>query len=89
MDASDYVLWRDTLGTSAMFFSGADGDGSGTIDGGDYGVWRANFGRSSGAAAGGGAGAEVTAVPEPGGIELFLMLPWWCGLSPRRIFDRR
>ena len=28
VDASDYVLWRDTLGTSATFFSGADGDGT-------------------------------------------------------------
>ena len=43
VDARDYVLWRDTPGTSATFFSGADGDGSGTIDGGDYGVWRAEL----------------------------------------------
>jgi hypothetical protein len=68
VDASDYVVWRDTLGTSATFFSGADGNGSGAIDAGDYGVWRANFGRPSG-----GAAAGVSAVPEPGGSVLFLM----------------
>jgi hypothetical protein len=45
VDAADYVLWRKTLNTSvAMPNSGADGDGSGVIDPGDYTVWRSNFG---------------------------------------------
>jgi hypothetical protein len=68
VDASDYVLWRDTLGSSATFFSGADGDGSGTIDAADYSVWRANFGRTSG-----GAGAIVNAVPEPSCMVLLVI----------------
>lgn len=47
VDAADYVLWRKTLGNSVEQFSGADGDGSGSIDLADLGVWRANFGATS------------------------------------------
>jgi hypothetical protein len=68
VDAGDYVVWRNTLGASAAFFSGADGDGSGVIDSGDYGVWRANFGRSNG-----GVGMGLSAVPEPSSVALVMM----------------
>jgi hypothetical protein len=68
VDASDYVLWRDTLGGSATFFSGADGDGSGVVDSSDYGVWRAHFGRSSG-----GAASSFGAVPEPTAMALVMI----------------
>jgi hypothetical protein len=68
VDASDYVLWRNTLGASASFFTGADGDGSGAIDSADYGVWRANFGRSRS-----GAASSISAVPEPMGLVLVIM----------------
>ena len=46
VDAADYTVWRDTLGQSAMPFSGADGDGSGVIDQPDYDVWKADFGNT-------------------------------------------
>jgi hypothetical protein len=47
VDAADYVLWRKALGTLGLpAYSGADGDGDGTIDQDDYGVWRANFGQT-------------------------------------------
>lgn len=46
VDAADYVLWRNSLGTSVPPFSGADGSGNGVVDQADYAVWRANFGRS-------------------------------------------
>jgi hypothetical protein len=46
VDARDYVVWRDTLGTTVTAFAGADGDGDGMVDQEDFGVWRANFGRS-------------------------------------------
>jgi hypothetical protein len=40
-------VWRKTLGTTGVpAFSGADGDGDGTIDQDDYGVWTANFGET-------------------------------------------
>lgn len=46
VDAADYVVWRNTLGTTVTNYSGADGDGSGVVDQGDYSVWRTHFGNS-------------------------------------------
>lgn len=45
VDAADFTLWRNTVGSSAAPGSGADGNGSGLVDQADYDVWRANFGR--------------------------------------------
>jgi hypothetical protein len=67
VDAADYTVWRDTLGsTSDLRANGDDTNGSmGKIDQADYVVWKANFGM------GGGAGAAATlsdlsmAIPEP------------------------
>ncbi|MFO0787979.1 MAG: PQQ-dependent sugar dehydrogenase [Pirellulales bacterium] len=64
VDAADYVLWRNTLGSTTSL--AADGDRNGTVDNADYDVWRANFGASvhtsiPGAAAG---------VPEPAAVAL-------------------
>jgi hypothetical protein len=66
VDAADYVIWRDTLGSPVTPSSGADGDGDGMIGSGDYDVWRAHFG----ATAGSGAAAVISSlsgnsVPEP------------------------
>jgi subtilisin-like proprotein convertase family protein len=44
VDASDYNLWRRTVGTNVTPFDGADGDGDGIVDSDDYGIWRSNFG---------------------------------------------
>ncbi len=51
--AADYVLWRKTMGSNVPIYDGADGNGSGQIDPGDYTVWTENFGEAalSGAAA--------------------------------------
>jgi hypothetical protein len=60
VDATDYVLWRKTLGQSTGAFSGADGNGDGLIDQADYDFWRERFGKfysERGSAAG-------SAVPE-------------------------
>jgi glucose/arabinose dehydrogenase len=46
VDAADYVVWRDTLGSMTQL--AADGDRSGTVDGGDYTLWRQNFGEIRG-----------------------------------------
>jgi hypothetical protein len=47
VDAADYVVWRKTLGSSGVpEYSGADGDGDGTVDDGDYAVWRVHFGQA-------------------------------------------
>ncbi len=44
VDAADYTVWRDNLGSTSNL--DADGDGSGTVDAADYTVWTSNFGDS-------------------------------------------
>jgi hypothetical protein len=45
VDAADYAVWRKTLGTTGIAaYSGADGDGDGSVAQEDYGVWRSHFG---------------------------------------------
>lgn len=45
VDAADYVVWRNTLGSTKDLR--ADGDGNGTVDPDDYEFWKANFGASA------------------------------------------
>jgi len=60
VDAADYVVWRNTLGSSVNLF--ADGDGSGMVDQGDYQLWKSQFGSTAGS----GAGLHNShSVPEP------------------------
>ena len=42
VDAADYTVYRDTLGSTSDLR--ADGNRNGVVDIGDYGVWRTNFG---------------------------------------------
>jgi hypothetical protein len=42
VDAADYALWRNTLGSTTDLQ--ADGDGNGTVDQNDYTYWRTQFG---------------------------------------------
>jgi hypothetical protein len=72
VDAADYTVWRDSLGS--MTNLAADGNGNGVIDAGDYDVWKMHFGQTAG---GGGAGGAA-GVPEPS-TGLFAILA--CGLS--------
>lgn len=67
VDAADYPLWRKTLGSVVIPFSGADGDGDGMIDNDDYDVWKAHFGQVAGS---GSAAAQSAVVPEPDAILL-------------------
>jgi T5SS/PEP-CTERM-associated repeat protein len=62
VDAADYTVWRDLLGSK--FDPRADGDTNGVINIADYNIWKANFGLHAGAGAGGAAVAAT--VPEPG-----------------------
>jgi hypothetical protein len=68
VDAADYVLWRETLGSTTLL--DADGNTNGVIDAGDYDVWRANFGTVFGA--GSGALQNAAQVPEPSSLGLVL-----------------
>ncbi len=62
VNAADYIVWRNTFGTTVTPYSGADGDGSGTIGNADYALWRANYGATSSALG----TLMPAAVPEPG-----------------------
>jgi hypothetical protein len=61
VDAADYTVWRDTLGSTTML--AADGSGNHVVDQADYGVWKMNFGQIAGGARSANVGAIV---PEPG-----------------------
>ena len=78
VDAADYAVWRDTLGSSTNLT--ADGDGSNTIDAGDRTVWQANFGATLGSGAN-----EAAAVPEPAPLVLLAL----GGLFATFVFVRR
>ncbi len=46
VDAADYTVWRDNLGTAVAPYASADGSGNGEVGPEDYGVWRSNYGRT-------------------------------------------
>jgi hypothetical protein len=60
VDAADYTIWRDTLGSTTDLRANGNNTGAsaGKIDQADYLVWKSNFGHSAGAGA-------AAAVPEP------------------------
>ncbi|MEX2091435.1 MAG: endo-1,4-beta-xylanase [Pirellulales bacterium] len=66
VDAVDYTIWRDTLGSTTDFR--ADGNGDRLIDEADYALWKSYFGTDYTA---GGQGA--TTVPEPASAILLLL----------------
>jgi hypothetical protein len=65
VDAADYTVWRDSLGSTTNLV--ADGDGNHVVDAADYNLWKSNFGSHSGS----GAGATA-AVPEPTALWMLL-----------------
>jgi len=58
VDATDYAIWRDSLGSMAQL--AADGNDNGVIDAGDYDIWRENFGATQP-----GVGSLSQTTPEP------------------------
>lgn len=75
VDGRDYVIWRDTLGSTTDLR--ADADGSLIISQADYIHWRNNFGTGLGAGSGAG-------VPEPSALVLMTF-----GLAGLASFKRR
>ena len=69
VNASDYVLWRNSLGSSLVRYAGADATGNGVVDQADYDLWRANFGTVS---TGLGASLGSSSVPETGTLTLMI-----------------
>ncbi len=78
VDAADYTVWRDTLGSGAML--AADANQNGVVDIEDYLVWADNYGAPITA---GGVGPDPVAVPEPAAAWL-VMLVVWVGFARRR-----
>lgn len=60
VDAADYTVWRDHLGSEVH--TEVDGDKSGVVDQGDFDIWHDDFGHHGG---GGALAAGNAAVPEP------------------------
>jgi hypothetical protein len=64
VDAADYVVWRDRLGSTTTLPNEVSGVTPGSVTNEDYTAWRARLGRTSGSGAAGVLGAAA-AVPEP------------------------
>jgi hypothetical protein len=69
VNAADYTVWRNMLGTDVKAGERADGNNSSQIDVGDYDVWKSNFGHVT---TGSGAGSGGSSVPEPASLGLIL-----------------
>jgi hypothetical protein len=69
VDAADYTVWRDTLGSTGTGLA-ADGNRDNTVTQLDYDIWKANFGDSAGGAA---SLAQHAPVPEPSTALLFVV----------------
>lgn len=66
VDAADYTIWRDALGSDHILAGHGDENGGSrnVVDNDDYTLWKANFGY------GGGGAVTTTAAPEPGSLGL-------------------
>ncbi len=78
VDAADYTIWRDTLGTVVTAGEGADGNGNGVVDPGDYDEWANNYGAGTPVA------AFAAAIPEPTTSLLLVVGVCLGGLRVRR-----
>ena len=74
VDAADYTLWRDTLGSTTDLT--ADGSGNGQVGMGDYRLCRTYYGRSGLSA--------YTPAPEPSSMTLLGSLSVTCSRLVRR-----
>ncbi len=64
VNAADYTIWRNTLGSTTDLRANGDNTGASVdkIDQADYAFWKVHFGQSSGSGAG---SVASSAVPEP------------------------
>jgi hypothetical protein len=71
VDAADYTIWRDTLGSTIDLRANGDNTGAsaGVIDHADYVIWKSNFGSHSGSGSSAGSNA---AVPEPATLQMLM-----------------
>ena len=76
VDAADYTIWRDTLGSFEDLRANGDdtGPSAGIIDDADYDFWKTNFGQAAGSGATSpAASATRSAIPEPASLLLMLV----------------
>jgi hypothetical protein len=78
VDMADYVLWRNSVGSTVTRYLEADGDGNGVVDLADYAIWRGGFGAN---ATGAGSSVGGAAVPEPS--TLMLLCALWLAPATR------
>jgi hypothetical protein len=67
VDAADYSIWRDNLGSNAPLLN--ETESVGVVDAADFEAWKANFGAVAELGSGG-----LSAVPEPGTLCLLLIV---------------
>jgi hypothetical protein len=77
VDAADYVVWRDLLGTGTQLQNEGSGVTPGMVTQEDYETWRANFGKTPG-------GGSLAAAPEPGTCALVIAAGLAIGAAGRR-----
>jgi PEP-CTERM motif len=70
VDAADYTIWRDTLGSTYTLPNDPLG---GTIGAAQYNQWRAHFGQSAASGSTLSAAGSGGAVPEPTSLSLFAL----------------
>jgi hypothetical protein len=75
VDAADYTIWRDTLGSTTDLRANGDNAGAsaGKIDQADYTLWKSKFGTTSGSGA-----LSLGAVPEPSSAALLWIAAICC-----------
>jgi hypothetical protein len=73
VDAGDYTVWRNNLGSSYHLYGNGDETGASRhmIDRADYELWKVYYGNIAGGSA---AGAASSQVPEPASIVLAVVL---------------
>lgn len=70
VDAADYTVWRDNLGSvGGLPYSAGDANGDGDVTQADYEIWRAHYGQVLSPASG-----LAMTVPEPSSLSLAFLL---------------
>jgi hypothetical protein len=85
VDAADYTIWRDTLGSTTDRRANGDNTGAsaGVIDMADFLAWKTHFGESGLGASAFADSVERASVPEPLGTFPILVCIF-CTLLARR-----
>ena len=86
VDAADYVVWRNSVGSTVNL--AADGNNDGVVNSSDYTYWRQRVGQTAGSGSGSGADLSPGSVPEPC-TALLLGIGSVMALSRRHVRSRR